>query len=332
MSTWSSAVWAGEEFLADLRAFVAGAIGEPDRVDRVALRPWSAVWRVSAGGEVAYAKQNCPGQLHEAGLVATLAEVAPGRLPRVLAVDRDRGLLLTSDLGPTLEEQGRGGDVDVWCRIVAESAALQRRVRAAGVDLALTTMAPCDASTYLANAVGHLAALGPGDPRRLTPEVAGRLGHLIPQVDRWADRIEDVDLPLTLVHNDLNASNVAVGGNGLRLLDFGDAVVADPLADLLAPLCSLQRELGAGSDDPRLWRVADAALEVWSDLAPMAELRAVLPASLQLARLARVESWRRCVATMTSAEQADWGAVPARWLGLLLEAPPLGVSPVGART
>lgn len=336
VSTWSSAVWSGEEFLADLRAFVTGALGEPGSVEPVAARPWSAVWRVEAGGRSAFAKQNCPGQAHEAGLMATLAAVAPELVVPVLAADRERDLLLTADVGRTVEEQGAGGDVDVWCRIVAESAALQRGLLESGVDLGLTVMAPTDASTYLANAVGHLAALAPGDPRRLAPSVAERLGRLVPQVDRWADRVEDVDLPLALVHNDLHASNVVetgrAGERGLRFFDFGDAVVGDPLTNLLVPLDAVRRELDAPADDPRLWRIADAALEVWSDLAPGAALRAALPASLQLARLARVESWRRCVATMTSEEQADWGAVPAQWLATLLEDPPVGVRRVAART
>lgn len=332
MSTWSSAVWSGEDFRARLHAFVAGALGEDVRIEPVAVSPWSAVWRVCAAGRSAFVKQNCPGQSHEARLVASLARIAPDRVVRVLAADREADLLLTADHGRTLEEQGRGSDVDSWCRIVAESAALQRQVLDAGMDPPLTVMAPGDASTYLANAVGHLAALGAGDPRRLDRGVADSLGRLLPRVDRWADRVEDAGLPLALVHNDLHAANVVTDADGLRFFDFGDAVVSDPLANLLVPLHSVQRELGLGADDPRLWRIADAALEVWSDLAPMAALRTALPASLQLARLARVESWRRCVATMTAEEQADWGAVPAHWLATMLEDPPVGVSSLAAHT
>lgn len=332
MSTWTSAAWADEDFLADLRAFVVAAVGEPDSIEVVALRPWSAVWRVRAGGATSYLKQNCPGQSHEARLVSTLVGIAPDRVVPVLAADPRRDLLLTADLGPTLEARGQGADVDVWCRVVADAAALQRRVVGTAAELGLTVMAPCDASTYVADAVGRLAALDWTDPRRLAPDVAHRLGQLLPEVDRWADRVEEADLPLTLVHNDLHASNVVLGHGSLRFFDFGDAVVGDPLANLLIPLHMVQRELGAAPDDPRLWRIADAALEVWSDLAPITALRAALPASLQLARLARVESWRRCIATMSAEERADWGFVPARWLGLLLEDPPLGVRTLAART
>jgi hypothetical protein len=63
---------------------------------------------------------------------------------------------------------------------------------------------------------------------------------------------------------------------------------------------------------------------VWSDLAAPRRLRAALPAALQLARLARVESWRRCVASMTAEERGEHGGAPAAWLGTLLAEPPLG--------
>ncbi|HVK27063.1 MAG TPA: phosphotransferase [Nocardioides sp.] len=332
MSTWTSAVWSGEEFLAGLHAFVADAVGEPVTLEPVGRQPWSAVWRAHARSGTSYLKQNCPGQAHEARLVADLARLAPHQLVPVLAADPERDLLLTRDLGPTLQELGRASDVETWCRVVAESAALQRRVASVGFDPGLTVMDPSDAATYVADAVGRLAALAPGDPRRLAPEVAHRLERLLPTVDRWSDQVEDLDLPLTLVHNDLHAANVVPHDGTLRFFDFGDAVVGDPLGNLLVPLYVAQGELHATQDDPRLWRIADAGLEAWSDLAPIAALRAALPAALQLARLARVESWRRCVATMTRAEQAEWGYVPARWLALLLESPPVEFRPSAART
>ena len=74
-------------------------------------------------------------------------------------------------------------------------------------------------------------------------------------------------------------------------------------------------DLDAGPDDLRLRRIADAALEVWTDFAPARALRAALPAALQLARLARVESWRRCLGTMTAEECAEFGSfLPTGWV------------------
>ena len=45
--------------------------------------------------------------------------------------------------------------------------------------------------------------------------------------------------------------------------------------------------------------MADAALEVWGDVVPVAALRAALPSALRLGRLGRAESWLRVSATLT---------------------------------
>ncbi|NHA02080.1 hypothetical protein G5V59_27215 [Nocardioides sp. W3-2-3] len=56
------------------------------------------------------------------------------------------------------------------------------------------------------------------------------------------------------------------------------------------------------------------------------------PPLSRLGRLARIESWRRCVASMTEAEREEYGWVPAHYLALLLEGPPVGATPSAART
>lgn len=323
-TTWTSAIWATDAFRAELRAFVSGAVGDPERIELVAHRPWSAVWRVTAaGGRTSYAKQNCPGQAHEARLLTELTRWVPSYVVPVLAADPDRDLLLTADLGPTLAARGGIADIDTWCRLVRAAAELQRLLVPYADRLPLTRMNPADATTYVADAVGRLGALPPGDPRRLAPAAAAHLEVMLPAVDRWSDQVDDLGLPLTLLHNDLHADNVVVGPDGLRFLDFADAVLGDPLAALTVPLTMAQRELGLAPDDPGLRRIADAAIDVWTDLAPARALRAALPAALQLGRLAKVESWRRCVATMTAGERLVHGAAPAERLARLLEPTPI---------
>ncbi len=327
---WTSAVWETAEFREELREFVVTAVGEPTVFEPVKIRPWSTVWRAEADGRIYFAKQNCPGQAHEARLVSALALIAPAYVVPVVAADAGRDLLLTADLGHTLYERGDDQDVDLWSRIVRDAAQLQRAVVPRAEDLGLTQMLPECATTYVGDAIGRLGALPAGDPRRVPEEVVGRLRALLPTIERWSDQVAELDLPLTLNHNDLHTANV-VATNGpeipLRFFDFGDAVIAEPLGALLIPLNASAHEFGAGPDDLRLRRIADAALEVWSDLAPARALRAALPAALQLGRLARIESWRRCVMTMTPVERSEFGSAPADWLGTLVADPPVGHLP-----
>ena len=149
----------------------------------------------------------------------------------------------------------------------------------------------------------------------------------LPTVGRRVEQVAALGLPTTLCHNDLHGNNVFDIDGELRFFDFGDALLMEPLAALTLPLTVLADALGAGPDDPGLWRVADAGLEVWSDVAPAAELRAALPAALQLGRLGRVVTWVRCLAPMDDAELAEWGSAAGVALASLLEPPPLGHLP-----
>jgi hypothetical protein len=288
------------------------------------LRGWATVWRVETADGVWFAKQNCPGQQAEVPLMATLAEVVPDRVVPVTAA-RD-AFLLTPDQGEVFYETA-GGDVANWVRLAREAAELQRALlphHDALLAAGLTELRPEQAAGYLSARLEQYAALAPGDSRRLDPEVADRLRAHLPVVRRWAEQVAALGLPLTLNHNDLHENNVFDVGGRLRFFDFGDSLVTEPLGVLLIPLNVLGEKLAADADDPRLWQVADAALEVWSDLAPITELRAALPAALQLGRLGRVESWVRCQPSLSDAELAEWGPVAAAWIGTLDADPPVG--------
>jgi hypothetical protein len=113
----------------------------------------------------------------------------------------------------------------------------------------------------------------------------------------------------------------AVDG-GMRFFDFGDAVVSEPLSVLLTTLRVLTDVLDCSADDPRVDKVSDAALEVWSDLASTTAMRAALPAALQLGKVARSESWARCWPSVTDEEDEQVGGYATGWL-CDLGAPPL---------
>ena len=319
-----SSRWATDEFRDELRAWCEELIGPVTAMEQHKLRGWATVWRVSTVDGSWFAKQNCPGQLFEQPLLALLARLVPDRV--VPVAGEGDGFLLTPDQGPVFRETA-GDHLENWVRLARDAALLQRELlpHQRGLLAAGTTeLKPEETPDYVAARVEQYAGLGADDPRRLDPDVAARLRAHLPVVRRWAEEVAALRLPVTLNHNDLHENNVFDVDGRLRFFDFGDAMLTEPLGVLLVPLNILGEKLDAGADDPRLWRVAEAALEVWSDLVPVPELRAALPAALQLGRLGRVESWVRCQPSLTDEELAEWGPNAALWLGTMLEQPPLG--------
>jgi hypothetical protein len=316
--------WGTREFRDELRAWCEEQVGPVAGMTQQKLRGWATVWRVETRGGVWFAKQNCPGQQLEAPLMAALSRLVPERVVPVTAAGD--GFLLTPDQGEVFQVTA-GDDLENWVRLAREAAELQRALlphHDALLAAGTTELRPEQACDYLAARIDQYAAIGVGDRRRLAPEVAGRLRAHLPVVRRWAEQVAALGLPVTLNHNDLHENNVFDVDGRLRFFDFGDALVTEPLGVLLIPLNILGERLGADHDDPRLWRVAEAALEVWSDLVAPGELRAALPAALQLGRLGRVESWVRCQPSLSDEELAEWGPVAAVWLGTLDADPPVG--------
>jgi phosphotransferase family enzyme len=318
-----SETWRTDEFREGLRAWCASYVGPVTAMRQQKLRGWATVWRVETADGVWFAKQNCPGQQLELPLLALLADLTPDRVIPVTAASD--GFLLTPDQGEVFYETA-GGDLENWVRLAREAAELQRELvphRDELLRVGMTPLPPDEAAAYLSARIEQYAGLPADDPRLLAPEVADRLRAHLPVVRRWSEEVAALGLPLTLNHNDLHENNVFDVGGRLRFFDFGDALVTEPLGVLLIPLTILADKLGADGADPRLWRVADAALEVWSDLAPARQLRSALPAALSLGRLGRVESWVRCHPSLSDEELVKWGQVAAAWLGTLDADPPL---------
>jgi hypothetical protein len=317
----TSARWSSPEFREELSEWVTSEVGEPQALQPVRDRSWSTVWRVEASSGIFFAKQNTPLQAFEARLLALLGELAPAYVVPVSAADPDRDLLLTPDQGTVLgDDLAEVGEEDLLAAVrgmLGEAARLQREVAphaARLVEAGLERLAPSDALRYVEQRLDDFVALPPDDPRSLESGRAGRLEAALPSIAVAAEQVAALGLPLTLNHNDLHTFNVFDVDGRMRFFDFGDALLGEPLGAFMVPLGGVARHLELTLDDPRILGLAETALEVWSDLAPLPELREALPAALRLARLARCESWLRCFAGMNDAELAEWGDAAAYWL------------------
>ena len=317
----TSARWASPEFRTELTEWVTAAVGEPRTFEPVRNRSWSTVWRADTASGTYFAKQNTPPQAFEARLLSLLGELAPAYVVPVVAADLHRDLLLTPDqgtvLGDTLADASEDDLLPVIRRMLGEAAQLQREVAAHAerlADAGLEQLAPADVLPYVQQRLDEFSSLPAGDPRSFETGRADQLEAALPAIAAAVDQVSALGLPLTLHHNDLHTFNVFEIDGRMRFFDFGDALLSEPLGTLMVPLGGIAQHLELTADDPRIRGLADAALEVWSDVAPLSELRAALPAALRLARLSRCESWIRCFAGMNDAELGEWGDAAAYWL------------------
>lgn len=316
-------LWASAEWRAEAVEWI-GAVTESHGLritgecHQPRIRFWSTQLTVPTDAGVFWFKENCPGQAFEARLVELLAELTPGHVVAPLAVEPERGWLLTPDAGRTLGED-KDTDIDTWVRVVVEWAQIQRRL-AAHVDRLHAvglTMLPPETATEL---VEGYAALPPDAPGHLDADTAARVPKLLSTVELWARQLTQTGLPITLEHNDLHAHNAFLPqpGEALRFFDFADAVLGHPLCSLLVPVRTLGSILDCGHDDPRLRRVVDAYLEVWTDLTDRATLRAAVAPARRIAALHRAESWRRVLPYASAAERVRFGDPAAAWLAGML--------------
>jgi hypothetical protein len=320
----SARQWTSPEFEAELREWVEGVLG-PVRLECHKVRPWSTVWKAYDGTRLWWAKQNCPANMFEGPLLEAAGTWLPGRFVPLEAADHEHGFTLMPDQGETLGSEN--ADPETWQRLVRAWAQTQRllvdhvdRMVAAGVSV----LPPDGIVDLVRERADLLVALPEHDPRWLRDDVHASIVATLPLLRHSAAVLHDLDLPLTLVHNDLHGGNVFRGSG--RVFDLGDALVSQPMADLLVPLGVLVEVTGCVVADPSLWRLAEAWVEVWSDVRPAGELREGLPHAMRLARVLRHEAWFRVTEDLEPEDLDDFGAEGAEWLGALSRRPLLAAT------
>jgi hypothetical protein len=119
---------------ARLTAFGTPACGP---IEEVWARPWSVTHRVPTASGPVWFKANTMDCADEAVLAEALARSRPDAVLEPLAVDAERGWMLTADAGTTLRESGVPAErrLEVWAGMLRAFAALQRAVAPRAAEL-----------------------------------------------------------------------------------------------------------------------------------------------------------------------------------------------------
>jgi hypothetical protein len=267
----------------------------------------------TTGGPV-WLKAPGPGTVFEVALYELLGKVVPQRIPLPIAVDVDRGWVLLPDGGPTLHS--RLDELDLVAALVTvlpQYGQLQRDL-APHVDelvsVGVADMRPAIMPARFDEAVAVVEA------RSARPVTAVREMRAT-YVD-WCARLGESRVAASIDHNDLHPSNIFYTGDQARFYDWGDSVVAHPFASMLVTLAVVRMQLGAGADDTAVTRPRDAYLEVWSDLAPHAELVAEQELACWVGKVARALTWDRALRTQGHDQAGEFADAPFQNLTALL--------------
>ncbi|MFG1792030.1 phosphotransferase [Nocardia sp. NPDC049149] len=229
-------------------------------------RAWSLLVRIPTEAGPMWAKANARAFAHEGPLLELLSRLCPDSVLEPLAVQSDRGWLLSPHGGET----ARNTDAE-WSGLLRSYVELQQSLAA------------------------HIAELrGTGTPYLPPDRLDTVYRHYEPRIPGLGARIHEAAAELaaygrlTLEHNDVHTDNVFTGatpGHG-RLFDWGDAVLTHPLLS--------HRLLRGPHRDAYLahWRrtatIADAEIALADRLAPLIALNPWRTIDTSAPRFARI--------------------------------------------
>lgn len=308
--SWRSAA---TDWIAEQVRRRGGAMTGP--VEQTRIRPWSTQLVVPTDTGRWWFKAGCGSMAFEPALHELLTELTPHTVAPLIAVDTERGWLLTADQGSTLLDD-REPTVEDWRRVVRTMAEAQcdlaghrDRLLASG----LPNCAPLTTVDRFDRLVEVYSELPEEHPSHVTPDVAERLRSARPRLVDAVAQLEESSLPTTWQHGDLHPGNAFLRGGRTRLFDFGDSQWAHALEALVVPY-GVVTDL---SDLP--WQpIVGEYAEVWQ--VEVAELERDWEAVGLTHAVNRSLTWWRCLAEATAHDWTEWGEAPRVHLMEVLDA------------
>jgi hypothetical protein len=292
-------------------------------VEIVHQRPWSTFLRVATDKGTAHFKAPAPYDKYEAALTEALARRRPDITVPLLAVDLDRGWLLSADAGITLRNADpTAGQVAHWLKVVPINAELQQQM----ADQVPQLLALGMIDRRLARLPGLYAALMEnqetlrvGLADGLTAAEYQALLAYRPRIAEMCQELAGYDLPETLTHEEVHDANILVNDEGYVFTDWSDSSVSHPFFSMVVTLRAAAYRLELAEDGPEMKRVLETYLEAWTGRETRARLTAAFDLAYRLGAINRALSWQQGTGSLAKRHKEPYAdAVPA-WLQYFLE-------------
>ncbi len=291
---------------------ITGSIEQPK------VSPWSTVLRIpSTSGDI-YFKAAEPALAHEPALSEALWRWHPECMAEVLAIDPQRGWMLTPDLGTTLRSIVHSpADLVHWERILPLYAAVQidlaRRVDEL-MDLGILDRRLAVLPTKYEQLLDDHDALCLGLPDGLSDEEHRQLRQKAHEFRAMCQHLSGYGIPETIHHEDFHDANIFVRDGRYTFSDWGESGISHPFCSLLVTWRVIAWRLELEETAPELERLRDAYLEAWTDYESRENLIAASRLAYRVGMICRALTWNRVVAGAPEAFHAEHADAVAGWL------------------
>lgn len=322
VEAWSSRAWRGravrwlDERLAEAGHTRTGEVTQPR------VRPWSTVLTASTTGGQVWFKATAPATAFEVRLYELFARAGARSVLSPIALDTMRGWLVLPDGGGILADHLSDENLEpTLARVLNRYGELQRRLTphlddllSAGINDMRADRMPARFDEALAYIDDYVRRAGTA----ADDAISQHLHAFRPTFVAWCNRLASMPVPPSVDHNDLYPRNIfaMVGGDPI-FFDWGDAVVAHPFASMLVALDYARQRLDVDVNHPALRRIRDGYLAAFADIAPHDELVETLELACRVAKVARVLTWQRALASTNDAGR--FARMPLETLAALLD-------------
>jgi Phosphotransferase enzyme family len=283
--------WAQPDWLLQARAWIEQHARITGELEQVHLRPWSTVLRVPTADGDLFFKATWISGAFEPALTVLMAERRPERIATPVAVDLDRGWMLTRDAGTRLRELVHSAaDLHHWTTLLPAYAELQIEL-APEVEALLGLGVPdrrlSRISELLTTLLEDTEALMVDLPDGLTSAELARMREELPAIASMCAELAAFGIPETIQHDDFHDGNVFVRDGRHVFFDWGDGCVSHPFHTLVVTLRSVAMRFDLEPGGAELLRMRDAYLEPFGSLTEPAALREAFDLAYRLGTIGR---------------------------------------------
>ncbi len=296
--------------LARGRIEVLGEIEQPH------IRPWSTVLRISTSDGIFFFKATASYFGHETELTVYLARLYPQLTPQVFAFDLNRHWLLMRDSGIPLRTFIKvDKSIARWREVLPLYVGLQKSLihyQHDMIELGVLDRRLCCLPGLFIELLKDEAAMLLDQPEGLSRDEYRRLKVFGPEFEQMCARLAAFGIPESLHHDDFHDGNIFLQDGRIIFTDWGESAFTHPFFTLVVLLRSVENSLDLQPDAAEVQALRDWYLDLWSDFAPVRELRPFVALAERIGYVNRALTWHMVISQLPEVLKAEYAsAVPA---------------------